>query len=228
MAKRRLALGNGGKRKRGRTRPPRKRFMRKLTLGGFPDSKTVRLRYVTTVTLDPATGSIPVAYYRANGCYDPEVAVGGHQPRGFDEWIGIYDHFTVLGSKIRVTPFSDFASGADVPNFGVALRDDASFPYSTFSDLAESRLAGPGIMASWRSLGTKSATKKYSTKKFFSVKDYISKGLYRGTATSDPSELAVFALWCTTPDKRDIAPVKFIVQIDYIVAFTEPKYLAGS
>jgi len=35
--------------------------------------------------------------------YDPEVALGGHQPRGFDQFTDVYNTFTVLGSKISVS-----------------------------------------------------------------------------------------------------------------------------
>ena len=31
--------------------------------------------------------------------YDPYAGTGGHQPRGFDDFMGIYGKFTVLGSK---------------------------------------------------------------------------------------------------------------------------------
>ena len=36
---------------------------------------------------------------RANGLYDPQVSTGGHQPRGFDEFMTTYDMYTVHGSR---------------------------------------------------------------------------------------------------------------------------------
>ncbi|HIA02129.1 MAG TPA: hypothetical protein EYN66_09490, partial [Myxococcales bacterium] len=50
------------------------------------------------------TGTAVLQYrFRANGMFDPQVPLGGHQPRGFDEFMDAYDMFTVLGSKISVS-----------------------------------------------------------------------------------------------------------------------------
>ena len=48
----------------------------------------------------PGTTSTQQFQLRANGMFDPQTAVGGHQPRGFDEFMEAYDMFTVMGSKI--------------------------------------------------------------------------------------------------------------------------------
>lgn len=65
-----------------------------------PPRKYCKLRYVVTESITgPAVGAIVVRQYRANGMYDPEVAVGGHQPFGFDQLMGQYHHFTVIKSK---------------------------------------------------------------------------------------------------------------------------------
>ena len=44
--------------------------------------------------------------FRANGLYDPDRTGTGHQPFGYDEWSPIYDHFTVVGSRITVYPLA--------------------------------------------------------------------------------------------------------------------------
>lgn len=209
----------------------KRRRRRKLVLAGFPNKKLVRLKFSTTASLTPTAGDIPCSYFRANGCYDPDClasAGNDHRPRGFNEWMQLYSHYTVLGSKIKVTPFSSFQAGIDVPNFGIVLRADQSFPYAKFSDLAESRLAGAGCKGSWRNLGTKTYTKGFSTRKFFGVRNFIAKALYRGTVSADPAEEAIFALWACTPDLRLIDPIKFVVNIEYIVMLTEPKYIGPS
>lgn len=218
------------RRKRGAFRRRRRKRRMRLPLGGFPTKKLVRIRYSCQVALDPNTATIPYTVLSANGVWDPEVdaLTAGHQPRGFDQWMMLYDHYTVIGSKIKAYPFFDFGSGAGTPNFGIVLSDTKSFPFNTFTDLAESRLAGGGCKASWRNLGTKTYTKGFSTRKFFGVKNYVNKELYRGSATTNPEEGAYYQLWCCTPDRRNVDPVSFQVTIDYLVMFTEPKYLAKS
>lgn len=66
----------------------------------------MKLKYgIGNITL--AHGALDTIYdlYRGNGLYDPEVAVGGHQPRMFDQMCLFYQSYLVLGSKISITFF---------------------------------------------------------------------------------------------------------------------------
>ena len=128
-----------GKRRRRRRLPPL----------GFPKSKKVRLRYVQTFSLDAPGSGIATRYFRANGMFDPDASVGGHQPLYFDQYMAGYDHYTVIGSKIKVTPSN--ASTADIVPvyYGVIIDDDSSNSYTNADQIIESnqgrtfKLAGP-------------------------------------------------------------------------------------
>lgn len=60
------------------------------------------LRY--TEVSDPVLNDhlVHVTTFRANDLYRPHLGVVFHQPRSFDEYMGLYNKFTVTGSKISV------------------------------------------------------------------------------------------------------------------------------
>ncbi len=62
--------------------------------------------------------------YRGNSIFDPEVAVGGQQPRGFDEYAVLYSKYYVVGSSITVT--SKTIAGSDPAIIGVFASSAAA------------------------------------------------------------------------------------------------------
>jgi hypothetical protein len=68
----------------------------------LPQSMRTKLRYVEQVEFKPTGQNAIQSSYRANGLFDPSIALGGHQPRGFDEFMAICSTFTVVGSTCSV------------------------------------------------------------------------------------------------------------------------------
>lgn len=110
------------------TRPWRLRVKRRRltiprslkSLGAFPPRKTVALRYVDTVALNPGAGGTAVQVFRANSIYDPDYTGAGHQPMFYDNYANIYGRYKVnyatitmiaLSSKIVNTTSSTDLSG---------------------------------------------------------------------------------------------------------------------
>ncbi len=73
-------------------------------LGGFPMRHRQTLKYVDTVSLDPGAGSIATAVFSGRNLFDPDTAIGGHQPSNYDLWTTIYDRWTVINTKVKVSP----------------------------------------------------------------------------------------------------------------------------
>lgn len=89
-----------------RTRGVRRltRRFRQLTTGSFPIVKTVKLKYVENITLDPpAAGSAATYTFRCNSLFDPNFTGTGHQPMFYDNYSAIYGQYTVVKSFIKVT-----------------------------------------------------------------------------------------------------------------------------
>lgn len=208
----------------------RRRRRPRLVMGGFPTTKKVLLRYATTVSLNPGAGQIVKQQYCANGLFDPDLSGVGHQPRGYDQWQNAYSHYTVIGSKITVKPYGPNArqsTSSPTMMYGVTINRDDAFPWTSWTDLAESRFAGKGSAIHLNTADTKPKTRTFSAKKYFGALQ-IGKGVYAGDVTKNPGETAVFQLWAGSPDGSDPAAQDFMVQIDYIAVFTEPHYIGSS
>lgn len=76
----------------------------------FPPILWTALSFTETVNISQASIGVPqVTSYRANGMYDPRVALGGLQPRYYDSLLGAndgsapYRHYRVHSSAIEAT-----------------------------------------------------------------------------------------------------------------------------
>lgn len=225
---------NGQKYKRKKSKRKNNKTMvrrnRLPTLGGYPTSKKVRLRYATTVSLNPSAGQVVKHQFSANSMFDPDVSGTGHQPRYYDQWMSSYNHYNVVSSKITVTPCGPSASfTGNTVQFGLTLSPDGLFPWTTWTDLAESRFAGAGNRRAKNYEQSKPVTKYFSAKKYFGASAIVGALQYQGAISSAPSEIANFQLWATNAEGSDDPPeTTFMVIIDYIAVLTEPRYVAGS
>ena len=61
------------------------------------------LRYHESFSLNPGTAGVPSFYtFRANSCYDPNYTGTGHQPRGYDQIMSMYQYLAVREVQIEV------------------------------------------------------------------------------------------------------------------------------
>lgn len=123
-----------------RTRFTRNRMFRgrrnmrfRLTRGPFMSFNRNRvstvLRYSSAITLNPnAEGlSTPgnVYVFSGNGCFDPDITGGGHQPMYFDNYAAVYAKYRVKFSKISVTVVNHAVNTATTlgttPNYSYRL-----------------------------------------------------------------------------------------------------------
>lgn len=226
------------KRKTRRPRGKNRKVRRKtyLPVGGFANSKLVKLRYVDTVTLDAGAGSYAVNEFRANSLFDPDKSGVGHQPSNFDRLALLYDRYTVLGAKCTVhwVPLSS-AILSPPPVLVLHLSEDGS-------DIATAHASGginnileqPRLRASTKYIGVYNGnetvlTKKFSAKKFFGVKNLIGQSPYTADITASPTEGAFFEVGCVSPDNAaNPASVTLRVEIEYIAMMTEPKLADAS
>lgn len=220
---------------------PRRRYYSpspSLPLAGFPKQKMVRMRYVQEIEIvSPSTGLSNSIPFVANGCYDPFYPIGGHQCKGFDEWMSVYTKYNVLGSKINVKMVG---TGQDNFAWGVARTPepntlkDKSLPY--ILEWRGNKSANSYTVVGSENGGyannptrmNKTRFAKYSQKKQFG-KNSTSNADLVGTDTSNPNNLAIFEIWqCPIQQQLQAKTGDYVVVIDYIVLFTEPKILAQS
>lgn len=192
----------------------------------FPDKVNTTLRYYDLNVVTPSTTTVTGTFWRANGIYDPYVAVGGHQPLGFDQWMGIYDQWVVNSSRIKVT-FTYRDEVADVVHpiiCGIYDDDDATNSLSVNALVEAQGRSKTGIMttnndcvvlySSWRS------------KKIFGPAT-MSDSTQIGSAAADPTEASNWFVWVYNYG-NSAHTVNYFVDIEYNVTFFERRDLAMS
>jgi len=65
--------------------------------------QNIVLRYHEDFTLNPGVAGSPSSYvFRSNSCFDPNVTGTGHQPRGYDQIMTMYQFIAVREAQIEV------------------------------------------------------------------------------------------------------------------------------
>lgn len=185
------------------------------------------MRYVAYQEMSPPFGAIQVKRFRANSVFDPDQTGVGHQPLGFDEACLWYNHYRVLGAKIKVTVLNGSTVAANACTVaGIYLSDDTTIPL-TWEHLAE---LGRGVQRTLTTSnsGRASMTMGFSTRKFFGPN--VDKGETSALVTTSPTEEAYFNVYAQAMDSATTLGVnlQFKVEIDYTVDFFEPKDIGQS
>jgi hypothetical protein len=199
----------------------------------FPNTFTTKLKYVEVVELDCGASGIPEQYnFRANSIYDPNLTGTGHQPLGRDEFTAIYDHYTVIGSKCKATfyPKGDYTQNVSM-FLGGQLGDTTSV-FTNVSEMLEQDTSRGKILTKMGNKASVTQLMKYSPRKMFK----LGKGSIVGNsricaqAGTNPSEDAIFSLYAVQPDGSSVdpIPIKVLVEIEYIVVFSEKRPLNQS
>jgi hypothetical protein len=209
-----------------------------LPLGGFPDRKAVRMRYADLIFLDASalgSGVPTIHHFRANSVYDPDLTGTGHQPRGFDEHAALYDHYTVIGSKIRATFESDVDNRSTAGQYCFLMLQDTAGTPTNLVDILEE---GDRNKIGYRPLNSVtgksvSLTKKFSPYKLFGIpkKDsLISNADLTPQVGSNPPEDAIFTVGVISNRTTSTDPPKLVcrVEIEYIVLFSEKRPMPSS
>lgn len=171
----------------------------------------------------------------ANGLYDPQYLTGGHQVIGFDQLMGFYDHYTVVGAKIRVD-IQNQSQQHDVV-VGIFLSDSPTLQFTAVQTIVENgaivwkRLERQGTDSTFitNSGSHCTLTKKCSVKKFLGRPNILSEDDLRGDINNNPNEGVFFHVLCAGIDaSADAVTISFSTQIDYVAILTEPKHIIGS
>lgn len=91
----------------------------------FAPQREATLRYndlIPVILTGSGTGS---RVFSANGLFDPDITGTGHQPLYFDAMMGLYRHYVVTASRIKVT-LSSTSAGPML--FSLGQNDDPSGP----------------------------------------------------------------------------------------------------
>lgn len=165
-----------------------------------------------------------VNQFRFNSLFDPEVALGGHQPYGFDQWMAMYSRFTVISATARLTCVptdGTYYSG----NFGMNIVPNGSTPVTDEATTIESQYSV------WKPYTQNSAINTFIIKldvaKYFGVHDVMDDDTLSGTNLTDCNKQALLSCWtsgnlATTPQST------FTLVISYDCYVHEPREVGAS
>lgn len=198
--------------------------------GPFPSSTMVTMKYGESVAIDPAAGQVAGAVFNINSAYEPRS--GGHQPRGFDQIAGLYQHFTVVGCAYKVTFVSGGAGVAD--NLLVGTRVTTQSTISTGSVgsgipfMIESPRTKYTVVPDTDGTGGQVLTGYQAMNEFFgkNVKDEDDTS---HSSSANPADLCYLHVTGTTAGgTADASPFTAIVELRYYVECSELKALGTS
>jgi len=196
-------------------------------------TKHVTLRYVANREMNGAAGAGDVWNIRANGCHDPDQTGTGHQPYGWDTYKTLYNHYTVLSSKIQVSIVSSAATGSyGPPYFAVLSLNDGALAAAAYTDAFTRAEAGNCAYGFAITDGVSKAITRFKkgfvASKFYGVEAPEDKDSLGAAVGADPSELAYFSLQLTAPDSGDPIVCNVMATVDYEVLLQEPTQLTVS
>lgn len=187
--------------------------------------KAIHIYSDSAYSLSPGMGPVIATHvFSANGMFDPDVTGVGHQPLGFDEMTAFFDHYTVIGSRIRI----DF-NGSDANQtmlVGIALVDSSTTLGSPGHYIENGSVygqCGPNISSDGLVLNM-----SFSPKVFLGRSNPMSEDDLRGDSASNPVEGAFYHVWAYPYDGVDIAGGYFTLKIEYIAVWTEARRISQS
>lgn len=221
-------------RRQKKRRRNRRRAMVRYTGSGLTNSSPLPkvFKYTckysdTQIDLNPGAGGLLVSHlFACNGLYDPDISGAGHQPLGFDQLMPMYDHYRVIGSRIRVT-FSNHDT--TYPQIvGIHCQDNTTVSEGSVDPLIENGRTRWTKLATEGSGGSvKTLQYNWSAKNFFG-KSSLNGDRYQGTVSANPTEMAYFRLFAQPDHANDSSAVRCTVEIDYIALLTEPHNFTQS
>ncbi len=188
-----------------------------------------KLRYVDTISLDPGIAAITNHVFRCNSLFDPDSTGAGHQPLIFDEFAELYQEYRVLKAKIKVTPIPTTTSNVNPGLYGVFRDSDSILDYT----LGTSVIEDMRVKGGWGYAGTSSFAAGYnppSRTASYNVKTMTSPE-QRDESTdvgANPVNQDFFQVWLASIAGNNPGAVQFMVQIDYLVEFTQPQTVTPS
>lgn len=186
--------------------------------------------YSEKITVNATFSAAQPYFFSANSLFDPNRTGTGHQPMGFDQFVGnLYDHYTVIACKITVMAMSQ---STEVPAANQILSIIPRDTTTSTSDITQAIEQGRAVYGMLGSSDGSSATLKLShalnPAKFLGRSKPLSDPDLRGTAGSNPAEECFFEISTASIDGDDPPAVDMIVTLQYTAMLTERVRLGQS
>lgn len=215
-------------------RKPRRRLMSfSMPIGGMPRTKLARLRYATQFAINPNSLQFDHYSFKLNSLYDPDNSGSGHQPYGFDNLMAYYTRFSVVSCKVTLNSVNN-STTISFPGYYAAVFNTSADPTLTYLNIdafLEDPKASPIRQTNFQynSMPNEPSTVvKYWKQKSWFGPNMVANPNLQGTTGGDPSSLVYCAVVGAPIAINDPAQMNFMITLDYIALFTDPKLLTQS
>nr|AUF34974.1 putative capsid protein [uncultured virus] len=232
--KRRSRRGKGAKKRSSRRSRnyTRSSGNRAIISGGsiVPVKSKHLFKYAERITMNPVSGGVGTSYFfSTNSLFDPNRSGLGHQPYGFDQYVGVlYDHYTVIGSKITVTAVNRGAVSTDPVIMAITERDTftATTNIEHLIEMGNNTYTFCGVSDG----GAGIATLSYNSNpaKFLGRSKPLADSELKGSVSTNPAEESFFEIVMASTGTNDPGALDVLVNIEYIAVLTEPKRFTQS
>ncbi len=162
-----------------------------------------------------------------NDITKPDVTGTGHRPMGFDEMMAQYNHYTVIGFKVRATFIN--TSDANEAFVGVFFNDANALTTSIDGLIESGRMKYKTIGNNSSSRNMMVIHRAQNPTKFLSSSAPLSDLRLKGTATTGPTEKVYCVLTVFPYDGTvDLGAFQVNFECEYIVVFHESGQLEQS
>lgn len=186
-----------------------------------PKFNTV-LRYSTSFTLDPGfSTAAAMRVFSANGLYDPDITGVGHQPRGFDQLMSLYQHYNV--SKAVMTADFDHVESSGSYAFMCGIVEDVNSGLVTDSEDVMEKSNMTSFMYPRDAARTRAKFTSYPYRRLGLNNPGNTQGTQNGTGSTNPTDQVYLKpfIFFPTVAAGSPSPVICVVTIDYTVVFSE-------
>lgn len=203
---------------------------KRLSVVNAPLSRTLKATMMYTsnqgITLTSVAANPGTHVFSLNSLFDPDVTGVGHQPRGYDQLMLMYDHYTVINCKVRIDAHNNESNrGAYI----IATIRDSATTSTNFTDYTES------LNSQWKILGIESSGSadkvlmlNINPNEFLGRSAPLADPDLKGGATSSPIEQCFLHLSGMGIDQFTACSINLMCTLEYTVIFTEPKQPAQS
>ncbi len=180
---------------------------------GFPTRMFMSHAYSETFT--NASTTLQAYQFSCNGLYDPNITGTGHQPMYFDNMIAIYNHYTVLRSRIVL----DIITGIDGV-VALAIEDDTTGVSNI--NAAIELPTGRSVLIPAATFKATRLTLNWDARKYFGGNTFDNDNL-QGNSASNPTEQSYYTFYYYPADGVSSLSVTVKAYIVYEAMWDELK-----
>lgn len=160
--------------------------------------------------------------FSVNSLYDPNVTGTGHQPKGFDQIMLLYDHYLTMKCNYKITFINESSTVPCV--VGCALSRLTTDTYSGIDDFSETTNADTHYL---NLTGTSSNSKVVKGSviphRFLGSKNPMGNDRLWGETATSPQENLKLHLFVSSADESQNPVIRIIIELSYFAVLREPQ-----